>query len=215
MAFNVHVAQKIAGLSLRQVRYWDELGLVRPSVQPARGRGSRRLYSFEDLVELRIIAQLRTSGLSLQKIAKVTRYVRKHLTSSAGRLAMTRLLTDGQAVFVRAEDHARWEDALRGGQVVWFVPVDEAWREAEARVETLSAPRHESVTVGGRSFEIVLEPDLEAGGWVVECPALLGCVSEGDTVPAARRMIREAIAGWLAASESDAPHASGRRANRR
>ena len=202
MAFNVHVARQVAGLTLRQVRYWDQKGLVKPSVQAATGRGSRRLYSFEDLVELRIVARLRSSGISLQKIARVIGYVRTNLAVREKGLRAIRLLTDGGTVFVRSDDRERWADALRGGQVVWLVPVDEAWREARALVAEMSAPRHESLTLSGRAFDVSFERDLEVGGWVVECPALPGCVSEGSSVPEARRMIRDAIKGWLAV-ESD------------
>ena len=101
---------------------------------------------------------------------------------------------------------------LRGGQIVWFVPITEAWKETHALVADLSAPRHERVTAGRRSFDVVLEPDLEVGGWVVECPSLPGCVSEGSTLPEARRMIRDAIRGWLdVQSERSTATGPGRR----
>ena len=196
MAYNVHVARRVADLTLRQVRHWDQKGLVKPSVQAAHGRGSRRLYSFDDLVELRMIARLRRSGLSLQRIARLLRYVRKHL-GATGALKNVRLLTDGDRVFVRSDDRAAWEDVLRGGQIVWFVPVDEARREAQAIVEALSAGRRERLNVAGRKLDVTFEPDLEAGGWVAECPALPGCVSEGSTLTEARRMIREAARLWI------------------
>ena len=197
MAYHIHVASKVAGLSLRKVRYWDQLGLVKPSVQAARGRGSRRLYSFDDLVELRVIAHLRESGISLQKIRKVVQYVHRSLASGSVQPRSTRMLTDGHTVFVRSDEKERWADALRGGQVVWFVPVGVAWQETDAEVKSLSEPRIERVRVAGRDFRVTFEADLEVGGWVVECPALPGCVSEGDTVPSARRMIKDAIGGWL------------------
>lgn len=215
MAYNVHVAVRVAGLTLRQVRYWDHVGLLKPSVQAARGRGSRRLYSFDDLVELRIIAQLRNSGISLQRIAKVTRFVRRSFVGRGKPLQGVNLLTDGRTVFVRSDERERWADALRGGQIVWLVPVADAWRETQALVADMSAPRHESVAVGARRFDVVLEPDLEVGGWVVECPELPGCVSEGSSLPEARQMIRDAIRGWLAvAAETSAASSRKQRAAR-
>ena len=95
---------------------------------------------------------------------------------------------------------------------MWFVPVGEAWREAATEVAELSAPRREHVTVGRQQFEVILEPDLEVGGWVVECPALPGCVSEGNSLPEARRMVREAIRGWQEVASQ--PMATGVRRRR-
>src|SRR6185369_8044437 len=102
----------------------------------------------------------------------VIRHVRKFVAADGAGLRGVRLLTDGETVFVRSDDRTKWEDALRGGQVVWIVPVAAAWRETQALVADLSAPRRERVSVGGRGFAVVLEPDLEVGGWVVECPSL-------------------------------------------
>jgi DNA-binding transcriptional MerR regulator len=53
--FSAEVARRLAKVSYRQLVYWDETGLVRPSVQKARGKGSRRVYGFEDIVELVLI----------------------------------------------------------------------------------------------------------------------------------------------------------------
>ena len=59
---------RLVGISYRQLDYWARTGLVTPSVRPADGSGSQRLYSFEDLVELRIIKRLLDAGISLQRI---------------------------------------------------------------------------------------------------------------------------------------------------
>ena len=66
-------ARRIAGISYRQLDYWDKTALVRPSVQHARGKGSRRVYAFEDLVELRVVARLLTAGISLPAVRKAVR----------------------------------------------------------------------------------------------------------------------------------------------
>ena len=52
-------------------------------------------------------------------------------------------------------------------------------------------------------FKVVLEPDMEVGGYVVYCPTLRGCVSEGDTVEDALRNIKKAIGGYLAVLEEE------------
>ena len=69
-AYDSKMASRIVGVSLRQIQYWDERGFVRPSVKPAQGRGTKRLYSFHDLVCLKVVKDLATHGISLQKIRR-------------------------------------------------------------------------------------------------------------------------------------------------
>ena len=68
--FNAAQACAIAGVSRRRLDYWDRQGIAKPSVASARGRGSRRLYSFTNLVELVTVRNLREGGMSLQKIRR-------------------------------------------------------------------------------------------------------------------------------------------------
>ena len=56
--YNSKEASRIAGVSLRQIQYWDERGFIRPSVKAAQGRGSKRLYSFHDLLCLKVMKDL-------------------------------------------------------------------------------------------------------------------------------------------------------------
>jgi predicted RNase H-like HicB family nuclease/DNA-binding transcriptional MerR regulator len=193
MGYNVDTVVKLAEVTARQVRYWDTSGLLRPSLHKARGRGSRRLYSFEDLVELRTVARLLQAGISLQKVRRVATHIRQ-VRDVDRPLARLRFLTDGEGVFVPSDDTKRWEDLLRGGQVVWIVPLDDVWRDTEAAVRRIGEPSSGTVRVGAKTYDVTFEPDLEDGGWVAECPALPGCVSQGETLAEARKMIRDAIA---------------------
>src|SRR2546429_9141806 len=61
---------KIVGITYRQLDYWARTGLVRPSVMDANGSGTQRLYSYRDLVELKVIKQMLDAGLSLQSALK-------------------------------------------------------------------------------------------------------------------------------------------------
>lgn len=70
LAFSTREARALTGVSLRRLQYWDETGFIRPSVAAREGRGSPRLYSFRDLVQLRIVARLRNQ-LSLQALRKL------------------------------------------------------------------------------------------------------------------------------------------------
>ncbi len=202
-SFNIEAASKITDVSERQIRYWDKTGLVRPSVQAAHGRGSRRLYSFEDLLDLRVIARLRDAGVSLQKVRKVASYLRRHHGDLRRPLAQHRLITDGETAFHISSDTKSIEDTLRRGQSVLFVvDLESMWNATQSGVLRISDKRTLDVRYGGRSYAVILSPDLEDGGWVAECPSLPGCVSQGDTIAEAKRMIREAITAWLEAERS-------------
>jgi uncharacterized protein (DUF433 family) len=76
-AFTADRARTLTRLSLRQLQYWDEQGFISPGLTARKGRGRKRLYSFRDLVSLRVAGQLRNLGISLQQIRKVHAHLRK------------------------------------------------------------------------------------------------------------------------------------------
>ena len=203
MAYNVDTVIELTGLTARQIRYWDTTGLVSPSLQRAKGRGSKRLYSFEDLVELRTVARLLSAGVSLRRVRSVVDYIVR-VRDIARPLASLRFLVDGNDVFVSSEETLRWQSALRSGQILLIVPVDEIWKATEADVRGIGESTTGRVKVGSKEFNVTYEPDLEDGGWIVECTDIVGCVSQGDTMTEARRMIRDAIAAMTAAKVDSA-----------
>ena len=75
-------------------------------------------------------------------------------------------------------------------------------RKAPEARSSLRATRELSVRVGQRTYTAVLTPDLEAGGYSIEVPALKGVFSEADTVADARRMAKDAISLWLDAAST-------------
>lgn len=97
--FSADVARRVVGISYRQLDYWDKTGLIRPSVRQAGGKGSRRVYSFEDLVELRVVAKLRALGVSLPAVRRAARYVRLHFADLVRPLARLALVVDGKRIF--------------------------------------------------------------------------------------------------------------------
>jgi DNA-binding transcriptional MerR regulator len=74
--FTAEKVQKLTNLSKRQLQYWDEKRFLSPSIRSKAGRGHRRLYDFRDLVSLRVAADLRANGASLQAIRKVAEHLR-------------------------------------------------------------------------------------------------------------------------------------------
>jgi len=105
---------KIVGITYRQLDYWTRTGLVTPSVQEATGSGSQRLYSFNDLLQLKVIKSLTDAGASLQKVRQAIEYVRNHLEDDWSKVT---IVTDGSGVHAYTFD-ADVVDLLRSGQGV-------------------------------------------------------------------------------------------------
>ena len=99
-AYNTSTVAKVLDVSLRKLGYWDKQNLVKPSISSAGGRGSRRLYSFLDVVELRTVQALRDDGISLQKIRKAVAFLRGKLSMTERPLANLKFITDGVSIFV-------------------------------------------------------------------------------------------------------------------
>ena len=194
--FSADIACRVVGITYRQLDYWDKTGLLRPSVKQARGKGSRRVYSFEDLVELRVIAGILAVGLSLPAVRKAARYVRLHFANLVRPLARLALLVEGKSLLVRTTSNKALIDATRDGQLVISLAVAPIARAVRGKVTELQAPRKLDVRIAGRTFVAVLTPDLAAGGYSIEVPALPGLHTEADTVPEARRMAADAIRLW-------------------
>jgi len=70
---------KLVGISYRQLDYWARTGLLTPSVREAGGSGTQRLYSFQDLIQLKVIKKLIDAGISLQRNRKAVVYLRELL----------------------------------------------------------------------------------------------------------------------------------------
>lgn len=77
--FSGHKAAEIAGISYRQADYWARTDLIRPSLSDATGSGSRRSYSYRDLLELKIIKSLLDGGVKLEQVRLAFDYIREHL----------------------------------------------------------------------------------------------------------------------------------------
>jgi len=105
---------KIVGITYRQLDYWARTDLVRPSVCDANGSGTQRLYSYRDLVELKVVKRLLDSGVSLQAARKAIEYLRAQLGED---VASAHLVIDGaRTVLARSGDQI--VDLLRQGQGV-------------------------------------------------------------------------------------------------
>lgn len=105
---------KIVGISYRQLDYWTRTGLVAPSVRSAQGSGTQRLYSFNDLLQLKLIKSLTDAGASLQKVRQAIEYVKDHVDDDWSKVT---IVADESGVYACTSD-AEVVDLLRSGQGV-------------------------------------------------------------------------------------------------
>lgn len=127
---------KVTGVSYRQLDYWTTTGLVTPSVRSAEGSGSQRLYSFEDVLQLKVIKQLLDTGVSLQRIRQAIEFVRERGLS----MKNLTLLSDGTSVYA-VDDQREIVDLIQRGQGVFAIALDPLYADLEAEVAELPAER--------------------------------------------------------------------------
>lgn len=106
-------AARVVGISYRQLDYWARTDLIRPSLSDAQGSGSRRLYSYKDLLELRVIKTLLDAGLKLESVRDVFGYLRQHVQED---IASAHLVISGHSVVLARGDELI--DVLNRGQGV-------------------------------------------------------------------------------------------------
>lgn len=142
--YNSKMASRIVGVSLRQIQYWDEQGFVRPSVKLAQGRGTKRLYSFHDLICLNVVKDLAHHGFSLQKIRRCLQPLREYSAQAGQPVESLKYLTDGENLFVITSDREKILDAV-DRHFVLSLGIGSLVRELSGRVQRgAKVPRQES-----------------------------------------------------------------------
>ncbi len=137
VGFRGPVACSAAGITYRQLDYWARTGLVEPTVRGAQGSGSQRLYSFRDILVLKVIKRLLDTGVSLQNIRSAVEHLRE---SGVDDLAQVTLMSDGASVYeCRSQDEVI--DLVQGGQGVFGIAVGKVWREVEGSLAELPSER--------------------------------------------------------------------------
>jgi len=103
----------VVGISYRQLDYWARTNLIRPSLTDAAGSGSRRRYSYQDLLELRVVKTLIDAGIKLESVREVFAYLRTHVSTD---IASAHLVISGQTVVLTQGDELI--DVVKQGQGV-------------------------------------------------------------------------------------------------
>jgi DNA-binding transcriptional MerR regulator len=143
--FNSKRVSEIVGISYRQLDYWARTDLVRPSLSDANGSGSRRRYSYRDVVALKVIKKLQDAGIKLEAIRDVFAYLREKLGEDA---ASANLVIDGSTVLVLTSED-EFVDAVRQGQgVLNVLSLAGVTQEVDERVRSLRPAGEEPVTAG-------------------------------------------------------------------
>lgn len=131
------VACAAAGITYRQLDYWARTGLVEPSIRSASGSGSQRLYSFTDVLVLKVVKRLLDAGISLQNIRIAIARLR---ACGVADLAQLTLLSDGTTVY-ECTSPEEIVDLLAGGQGVFGIAVSGALRELSGSLAELPSER--------------------------------------------------------------------------
>ncbi|MDP9394410.1 MAG: MerR family transcriptional regulator [Actinomycetota bacterium] len=135
-----------AGITYRQLDYWARTGLVEPSVRPAHGSGTQRLYGFRDILVLKVVKRLLDTGVSLQNIRAAVGHLRDRGVDD---LAEITLMSDGASVY-ECTSPDEVVDLVQGGQGVFGIAVGRVWREVEGSLAQLPGERADAAPEAGQ-----------------------------------------------------------------
>jgi DNA-binding transcriptional MerR regulator len=137
MGYRGPTACSAAGITYRQLDYWARTGLVEPGIRSAHGSGSQRLYSFRDILVLKVVKRLLDTGVSLQNIRTAVSHLRERGVDD---LAQITLMSDGASVY-ECTSPDEVVDLVQGGQGVFGIAVGRVWREVEGSLAELPGER--------------------------------------------------------------------------
>jgi DNA-binding transcriptional MerR regulator len=128
---------KIIGITYKQLDYYDRTDFIKPSVTEAAGYGTRRMYSFDDLMKLKVFKKLIEAGISLQKLRKTKKYLdgynSRNDSSGDGFLKLT-LISDGNTVYACNSDR-EIIDTLKSGQGVFGIALGKVYSDLNGDIE--------------------------------------------------------------------------------
>ncbi|MGH3871155.1 MAG: MerR family transcriptional regulator [Pseudonocardiaceae bacterium] len=130
-------ACQIAGITYRQLDYWARTSLVVPSIRGASGSGSQRLYSFKDILVLKVVKRLLDTGVSLHNIRLAVEHLRRHGVHDLARIT---LFSDGTTVY-ECTSPEEVVDLLQGGQGVFGIAVSGAMRDIAGSISQFPPER--------------------------------------------------------------------------
>ena len=186
-----------AGITYRQLDYWARTGLVEASIRPASGSGTQRLYSFRDIIVLRVVKSLLDTGISLQQIRSAVAHLRQRGISD---LAGITLMSDGATVY-ECTSADEVVDLIQGGQGVFAIAVGRVWREVEGTLAELPGERP--------PIPRMLRPSLRSAR-TTSCPSAVGAApppNASSVLRLGQAVVEESLR--YASSEGDTPPTTG------
>jgi DNA-binding transcriptional MerR regulator len=122
-AVTIKKAAELSGLTAHMITYLGRIEVLIPSGNPG-GRGRRRLYTFSDVLFLRLIADLLKRGIEVKRLGKALRRVKTEADDWLDVKARPRhfLVTDGTDVMLRQK--GQLESMTKDGQFVFAFVLD-------------------------------------------------------------------------------------------
>jgi DNA-binding transcriptional MerR regulator len=143
-----------------QLRYWDKVGLVSPSIQSSHGKpGIPKLYSFRDIVSLKVIKTLLDNGMSIQRVRRAWRYLTRN-GDLQDELSKTKLISDGETIYT-IEDNEVF-DALKLGQLAFFETIDYVAKEVKEDVSKFELDKERFLNLLTKVEDDVQSQQLQA-----------------------------------------------------
>jgi DNA-binding transcriptional MerR regulator len=131
-AYRSEAACHAAGISHRQLDYWARTGLVKPSVRFGQP-GKHNLYSFRDIVLLKVIKRLLDAGISLKQARVAVLHLQRYEGDDLSRLT---LMSDGISIYELTSDDEIIA-LLKGNTAVFGVALDRVAEEVAEALDEL------------------------------------------------------------------------------
>jgi DNA-binding transcriptional MerR regulator len=149
--FSGQQAAQVVGITYRQLDYWARTNLLRPSAADAQGSGSRRIYTYRDLLELKVIKDMLDAGIKLGSVRNIFDYLRVQLDAD---IASAHLVVSGGSVVLCNGDELL--DVVRNGQgVLNVLPLRSVKADVDARIVAIRLDGTTLPTAGGAAAEAV------------------------------------------------------------
>ena len=159
-AFTSKQACYLSGCTSHQLRYWDKVKLVSPSIQSSFGKpGVPKLYSFRDIVSLKVIKTLLDNGMSIQRVRRAWRYLTRN-GDLQDQLSKTKLISDGETIYSVQENEVL--DALKKGQLAFFETIDFVAKEVEEDISKFELDKERFLNLLTRVEDDIQSQQLQA-----------------------------------------------------
>ena len=159
-AFTSKQACHLSGCTSHQLRYWDKVKLVSPSIQSSHGKpGVPKLYSFRDIVSLKVIKTLLDNGMSIQRVRRAWRYLSRN-GDLQDQLSKTKLSSDGETIYTVEENKVL--DALKHGQLAFFETIDFVAKEVEEDLSKFELDKERFLNLLTRVEDDIQSQQLQA-----------------------------------------------------